>query len=188
MKIILFNGAPGSGKTESAKYFADKYKSLEINFKEPLVDLTKRFYQFSDSDWEHLYKRDNKETVIQEIGKSPRQCLIHVSEEVIKPVFGKGVFGKIIADKIRNISYHSTNTIVCGDCGFIEEVYELVKEFGIENIYLVKLIRGGRTFEGDSRRYISSRMFPDDNYFEIYNAEGLERLYKTLDALARRVL
>lgn len=188
MKIILFNGAPGSGKTESAGYFVDKYKSLEINFKEPLVDLTKRFYQFSDSEWEHLYTRDNKETVVQEIGKSPRQCLIHVSEEVIKPVFGKGVFGKIIADKIRNISYHSTNTIVCGDCGFIEEVYELVKEFGIENIYLVKLIRRGRTFEGDSRKYIDSRMFPDDNYFEIYNGEGLEHLYKSLDAIAERVL
>lgn len=188
MKIILFNGAPGSGKTESARYFADKYKSLEINFKEPLVDLTKRFYQFSDSEWKHFYKRENKETVIQEIGKSPRQCLIHVSEEVIKPVFGNGVFGKIVADRIKNISYHNTDTVVCGDCGFIEEVYELVKEFGIKNIYLVRLIRGGRTFEGDSRGYINSGMFPDDNYFEICNGWGLEYLYKSLDAIAERVL
>ena len=54
-------------------------------------------YCISDAEWEELYTRENKEIPTPKLnGLSPRQAIIHMSEEVIKPNFGKDYIGKWI--------------------------------------------------------------------------------------------
>lgn len=81
---------------------------------------------------------------------SPRQALIHVSENIIKPQFGKQFFGESLANKIN--ASEATYTFV-PDSGFLEEMQALVNEGFIVNV--IRIHRNGLTFDGDSRRYLT---------------------------------
>lgn len=159
-KVIILNGAIGSGKDEIAKYLVSKYKGklyLDVNkkqFKDPLIELTKKFYGLSHNEWELLSSRDYKEKPHATLhGMSPRNALIHVSENVIKPVFGKDIFGKLT---LQNLS---EGINIFSDGGFKEEIIPIIKELGSSEVVVVKLLRSGYNFDGDSRTYLTKDMF-----------------------------
>ena len=82
-------------------------------------------------------------------GKSPRQFMIWISEDVIKPQFGEQYFGRIMAENVRD----SQVPIIVTDGGFPEEVKPLVSD-GIQ-VNICRLHRTGYTFDGDSRNYLN---------------------------------
>jgi hypothetical protein len=94
--------------------------------------------------------RDEKEIPRDQLGgRSPRQALIYVSEEVVKPAFGQDYFGRYAAQRLTPGALH-----IFSDGGFIKEIQPVIDAVGPENLLLVQLHRDGFSFEGDSRRYI----------------------------------
>jgi len=165
--ILLFNGPPSSGKSEAARYVSTSFGAKEFNFKDKLIALTKEIYNISDEEWLKYYNREDKDTKVipNADGKTARETLIFVSEGIIKPLFGKDYFGKCAVEAIRN----SEKMIVCGDCGFDQEVLPVVNHFGKDNVFLVRIHRKGCSFVNDSRNWISKWLFNQENIFNVTN-------------------
>ena len=101
---------------------------------------------------------------------------------MVKPCYGKDIFGKIAAYKIAE-EFQLVDTeilsdrdlYVFSDCGFDAEIHHVLKLFGNENALLIRISKEGSTYEGDSRSYIE---LPDvltidiHNYYEEYVIPG----------------
>jgi len=85
------------------------------------------------------------------LGFSPRSFLIHISEVLCKPYFGKEYFGTLAAGAIKKVLQQSN--AVFSDGGFPDEINAVYRMYG-KSIVIVRLSREGYTFEGDSRDYV----------------------------------
>ena len=153
-KVVLLNGPPNSGKDAGAEYLCQRYSAFtHKEFKQKLFELVWLIYDIPEHHWWSIYTRDLKDQP-QEIlsGLSPREALIKVSEEVIKPKYGKDYFGQ---SAVRNLEPGCTN--VFSDSGFVEEAQPLIDSVGQENILLIKLVGRG-TFEGDNLKYFDIKI------------------------------
>ena len=152
--IIIFNGPPGSGKDEAASYF--KHQGFKhVSFKYVLFKETIEYFGVPH-DW---FMRDYNDRKIKERpesalrGFSRREALIHVSEEIIKPVKGLDFFGVCVAKEVRDdVNY------CISDGGFVEELIPIINKIGTENIVLVQLTRDGCDYSADSRRYFDGNL------------------------------
>lgn len=157
MQIILFNGPPGAGKdTAVAAYEAlgRRYNTERRKFASAVkIGAHALFGLFNDRG--QPYPADTFEAVKNQPrdefwGMSPREAYIWYSEEVMKPKFGPGIFGRIEARKLKPGRIH-----LFSDSGFAPEAEEIAAIAGRRNMFLVRLYREGCTFEKDSRSYIS---------------------------------
>lgn len=182
--VVLFNGPPASGKSEAARYVSVAFGAKKFNFKDKLITLTKEIYNISNEEWMDYYSRDNKDTKVipKADGKTAREALIFVSEGIIKPLFGKNYFGKCAIENIKN----SEKMLVCGDCGFDQEVMPVINHFGRDNVYLVKIHRKGCSFKNDSRNWVSEYLFNDENIFNIFNNMD-DQFYKDIDNILFKI-
>src|SRR5690625_815823 len=97
VEVILFNGPPGTGKDTAADYVVSLYKgckeynAIKLQFKDKLISLLCNIYEVHPKYVELLLRDPKKKEVPNENfdGLSIRQALIKVSEEVIKPNYGK---------------------------------------------------------------------------------------------------
>jgi len=167
-KVILFNSPANSGKDFAVEYLSKQYRVFPFSFKQKLIEITKDIYSLTDEDIAFFSSREQKELRQHKlIGRSWRQALIHVSEDVIKPAFGDEYFG---TSAVKYIQQNSKNEIVaCGDCGFVAEINPLITAFGAENMFLVRIESEGCSFDGDSRTYVDHPEIPDENYITISN-------------------
>ena len=83
MILIGLCGAAGSGKGEVAKRLAASHKFSEISFADPLYEAVSAIVG-RPVDW--LKDRNNKESVIPWVGKSPRELL-----QLLGTEFGRGM-------------------------------------------------------------------------------------------------
>lgn len=152
--IIILNGPPGCGKDTIAAYLTGhRYPAVKASFKQPMFDIAFsmlgvcRYDEFMD-----LYNDREQKEKPQVIlgGKSPRQFMIWISEDVMKPVFGDHYFGRRMVEEIHEM--YRDLTVVISDGGFPEEIKPLVKA-GHE-VHICRLHRDGFTFAGDLRDYI----------------------------------
>lgn len=152
--IIILNGPPGCGKDTIAAYLTGhRYPAVKASFKQPMFDIAfsmlgvYRYDEFMD-----LYNDREQKEKPQVIlgGKSPRQFMIWISEDVMKPVFGEQHFGRRMVEEINEM--YRDLAVVISDGGFPEEIKPLVKA-GHE-VHICRLHRDGFTFAGDSRDYI----------------------------------
>ena len=148
-KLIILNAPKNCGKDVAAEHLVKMFNYRHVEFKAPVEKLVKSFYSLTDKEHELLYRRENKE-VPQSclMNKSIRDCYIHVSENVIKPMFGRDVFGVLLANSLQS------GVSVCSDGGFEDEVEAVAKEIGKDNILVVQIHSEGKSFEGDSRDYL----------------------------------
>ena len=160
---IILNGPPGSGKDTIANLMTElPYpKFNKHQFKEQLyIDTALYFgvdvYTFVD----RATNRANKEVKWLDLKLpfnqilTPREALIHVSENVIKPKHGNSYFGDAAAQAcIKANSQYA----VFSDGGFIEEIKSLLPIY--EHVHLIHLHREGFDFSNDSRNYVMD--FPD---------------------------
>lgn len=175
--IVILNGPPGCGKDTIANAYLEKYPStVLVSFKVPIQRILAALMGCSTEQLLDIYEdRVWKESPNSMLGgMSPRETLIWLSEEVIKPKFGKPFFGRVLASQINgNSNYLST------DGGFAEEIYPLlVKCHELRMpLKIVHVYREGCSFQGDSRNYITT--FPE-YVTELYNNGTVEEAVEKL--------
>lgn len=157
MKVILFNGPAGSGKDTAAGAVWDRYRDCQHHaFKDRLFEITAAIYGIPVEQLTGpMYTRENKEKPYKILGGlSPRQALIKVSEEVIKPSpLGHNFFGEALADSLES------ELTVVPDSGFPCELFPVIDRVGAENVLIVKILRTGYNFDNDSRNYLDQDKF-----------------------------
>lgn len=171
---IVFNGPPGSGKDAICDHLVGKlakngYKHLR--FKDKLFELAMTIYSISEKDFFDIYNdRDMKEQPLDIFyGRSARQVLIHISEVMIKPEFGKNYFGVAAAKTLVN------GINVFSDGGFPEEL-EGIYEATNGHMLIVQLFRDGCDFSNDSRNYINN--FKDVPIVKVDNNGTLDDFFE----------
>ena len=89
---------------------------------------------------------------------SPRQYLIHISENLVKPTMGADFFGVQLAKEIMELFLDGREgPYFVSDSGFVEEALAL-SSLKTE-VTIVRIHRPGYTFEGDSRDYLTQEQF-----------------------------
>jgi len=167
---LVLNGPPNVGKDTLAEELEREMDFQKMSFKTALYEETIRHFgvdrqEFMDRATHRNYKEKHwwaltlpaEDDLLQVL--SPREALIHVSEQVIKPLHGKAFFGKAVA---RDILRSESEFIVMADGGFPEEIAPL--KAVCENVVVVRLHRKGCSFEGDSRDYL----FPEQDSYDVY--------------------
>lgn len=167
--IIILNGPPGSGKDAICNYLVDYWpdcKHLEV--KKRLFELVLSISGMEPGEWWALYdNRITKEKPHPKLANlSPRQFMIHVSESVMKPLFGKDYFGRYAAEQVAK---HHHGMVVFSDGGFPEEV-QLLSAAG--SVHLVHIYREGYSFEGDSRNYLDPNLPYLSTFLRVDQKEG----------------
>lgn len=166
--VVIFNGPPNSGKDSIVdgiielvgRGFSDGSEIHKMSFKDALYITTRAYVikdlkmSFEDANdiIERCKDRNLKDEFYDLIGMTPRQLMIKVSEEVVKPKYGKGYFGKAFLERLSRLSDESEHVILVPDGGFQEEV-SLINSEGIPTV-VIQLHREGTSFKGDSRRYV----------------------------------
>jgi hypothetical protein len=165
-KVVLFNAAPRCGKDIAANWCSKVFGGQHKEFKETLFNIALSIAPMTESRWWEIYLNEDpnlptKDTLLEELGElSQRQFLIRISENWVKPVFGKSYFGIKAAEGITQGNYFFS------DSGFKEEAIPLIDKVGEENILLVKIYRPGHTFSGDSRNYLPEKLFKYNAWIE----------------------
>lgn len=149
MVALLFNGPPGSGKDAACSHLEEELGFKHLTFKRQLFLETIEHYGVSEDWFMGGYDREGKERPEELLGGlSRRGALIHVSEDLVKPVHGKEYFGEKLAQQAVGES------LICvSDSGFVEEAKPLLRFLG-NDLVVVRLLRDGCDFSIDSRRYI----------------------------------
>lgn len=153
--ILILNGPPGCGKDTIAKILRDEYRAVVTTFKHSLYKETADYYNINSTVVQDLCSSRKTKDIGADVfdGKTPRQALIYVSENVIKPKYGKDYFGKCAAKRIteaKQIAIIPINFIVFSDGGFVEEILPLQE---IDDVLVIHL-HGRGDFSNDSRNYI----------------------------------
>lgn len=158
-QVIIFNGPPGSGKDEACRFLVSHFGFKHLSFKHQLFVETIKLFDVNEQWFMDGYEdRDIKERPEELLGgRSRRQALIYTSEDVLKPKFGKGIFGEQASKQINSVSDYCFS-----DGGFTEELVPIINTAGAENVCLVQLLRDGSSFANDSRRYINGTNFIDE--------------------------
>lgn len=176
-KVIILNAPPNAGKDTIAEVLCERLEGQHCEFKAALYETTLDYYglpsyftkYFTDRALKEVpnrmfmeelpvinttnlctFTRSVKEYIKVYFAKplSPREALIHVSEDIIKPVEGKDYFGKKAAEGLKD------GWNIFSDGGFIEELQPIIDEVGKEHVYIIRFSRKGCSFEGDSRDYL----------------------------------
>ena len=183
--VVILNAPPGAGKDTLAcdydwvtdvgnlllnEWQHDRHsvfnsEPIKEEFKQPLrsiaydVVLTVYGNEVAKEFLYRLLDRELKEEAWEKLGgMSPRQFLIYTSENYVKVCFGGNIFGKIAARSVVEVPVYlrTGGTIhIFSDGGFAEEIDEVVKAVGAENVYIFQWSADGCSFKGDSRRYLT---------------------------------
>lgn len=153
MKVVLFNGPPGSGKDSAGEALATSFKGAFVyKFAEALKLATHALFGEEDQPAHAFEKR--KGTPLDEFfGMTPRATYIKVSETAVKPAFGRDFFGKVLAKQLRRAP-SLVEIAAITDSGFDYEAAPVIEAAGRQNVLLIRVHRRGKTFDGDSRSYI----------------------------------
>jgi hypothetical protein len=169
-KITIFNCPPRAGKDVVRKFLQENFNFHGGEFKDTLFDIAFSVSRVPKDVWFERYNTsytgvDGITVNMKDVpwdrlnGMSQRQFLIKISEEWVKPAFGKNWFGKALAfDISEEVAHEVVNlNFAISDGGFNEEIAPLIDVFGEENVRIFQWTRNGVTFEsvGDSRRFIT---------------------------------
>ena len=177
-KVIILNGAPSTGKDAIAFLFQEKLGWEKKEVKQELFSIALSLSGVSEEDWFTRY--DDREGNLKEAswsrlgGLSQREFSIKISEDWMKPVFGKDVFGIKAAEGVVN---SEGDVFVFSDGGFQEELDAMISVLGEDNVLLIRLHRDGCSFENDSRTHLTHKHSED-----IYNngtiSEAYDRIFQ----------
>lgn len=156
---IILNGPPNCGKDTLGAILVE-YGFVKHAMKDQLyIDTAKEFgvnlyelvrrasdRELKEEPWLELTlpESDSLSRIL-----SPREALIHTSENIIKPTQGDDYFGLAAAEACR---VAGDPLVVFTDGGFQAEIAPLLKTF--HSVVVFRLQREGCSFEGDSRKYL----------------------------------
>lgn len=185
MDVIVLNAPMKSGKD----YLADLLVGImdqngipaaHREVKEMLFSVAIKAAGITPQLWTAIYDRHYKEEpspYLMSDGKhvSPREWMIHCSEDLIKPMFGKHAFGDAAVNALRKDYPEGEGVIIYSDGGFIEEV-ERLSEYAYStggDFMLVRVHREGYGWGIDSRSYLNLALNSVRGYeMDIDNKEG----------------
>lgn len=185
MDVIVLNAPMKSGKD----YLADLLVGImdqngipaaHREVKEMLFSVAIKAAGITPQLWTAIYDRHYKEEpspylMIDGKHVSPREWMIHCSEDLIKPMFGKHAFGDAAVNALRKDYPEGEGVIIYSDGGFIEEV-ERLSEYAYNtggDFMLVRVHREGYGWGIDSRSYLNLALNSVRGYeMDIDNKEG----------------
>ena len=169
MDIFLINGAKRSGKDTAADMIQNELirqygfsRVIQIKAAHPLFNSIPVLFGIDMFVWADMYT-NHKETRVDSLGgMSPREAMIWLSEDVMKPKFGKDHFGKALGRLINRAKFNDrADAVIVSDCGFVIEqqaalglVYSESDDDPNDDVFLIRTLRPGTSFDGDSREYI----------------------------------
>ncbi|QDH46525.1 hypothetical protein LAh8_87 [Aeromonas phage LAh_8] len=158
--VIILNAPPQSGKDTLANVLKKRFPLMrETSFKLPLYHLYCQTVGIDYSDFMDLYNtvgwKDTPNTELN--GKTPRELMIHISENYIKPFFGDTYFGEQVSKQIEFYEYSREEEFswVIPDGGFDSETEHMLKLLG-ERLVCIQFTRDNKNFDNDSRNWIKN--------------------------------
>ena len=191
-KIILLNGPASCGKDTAARLFLERNpNTFSYKMSRPLKEACHTFLGLNGTleELEHLkevpikffvkssYNHWPAMTLVNDHGEMTlRQFYIHMSENVIKPLFGENHFGNLA---VENIAASNQDVVTISDSGFEPEAMPIIDRYGADNVCLIRIHRDGTNFKGDSRGYVS---LPVSTILDIENNSSFDQFSNTLQA------
>lgn len=155
-KILLLNGAPGCGK-DTVAHIINELAGLQTvieKFALPLKMTAGTLHAVSPTEFFEKYDTPEEKDKPQDafFGKTPREVQIAISEDLLKPLHGKDVFGKLMLARLKDVPSHVD--VIISDSGFKEEAETLVEAYGAYKIELWQITPYGKDFSNDSRSIV----------------------------------
>lgn len=191
---VVLNGPPGCGKDTIARIIAEGSDFVLHQFKDALYEHTAKHFAV-DLDKLIHYAQDRvlkDSTSLAGLGsRTPRQALIHVSEDIYKPRYGKQYFGDVEARRVEERARNMAGSlaVIYPDGGFPDEIIRVGDAFDF--IIIIRLHRDGFDFTGDSRDYVylpdtANRISKDVTLFEGEVNNGVRCVESTIRNALRK--
>jgi hypothetical protein len=150
---VAMNGPPQIGKDTLARILIEmkRGKVVSKTLAHMIRAMCANYYQDTrfQTHWDIQGWKDSYQEGLDPGFSTPREALIHFSEEVVKPKFGQDYFAKQFAD---SCAAHKDTLMT--DLGFQVEVDALADAMDL--VVIVQLHHPDFNFENDSRQYITS--------------------------------
>lgn len=157
MYCVIFNGPPESGKDTLSEMLVEHMDSrIDTAVREESLSLPLRKLAYQMAGWTGEYEGDNysdfKRAKFEQFGGATgRQLMIDVSERFLKLCYGEDIMAQMLIARNQNFR----GLLLIRDGGFQLEVDPLIRAYGVENVYIVNIIRPGKDFTNDSREWIN---------------------------------
>lgn len=188
MKIIILNGAPRTGKDTLGNYChgqdslfwidqtsdtapAKAYSFYLESFAQPIKDALITFFSLTSAEYDYFNNEGKDIPSDRLFGKTFRHWCKQFSETLVKPNSTLSAFGDLMVNRIKNNVLSAKFNYIVTDSGFDDEIEPLIKEFGAENISVVKIFMDGHDFTNDTRRYLDCQKLGVREY-HIENVKG----------------
>lgn len=166
MRIILLNGPPSSGKDTAARVLVEEIRrhspngAYDYKFLRMSHPIKRAFAGLVDrpiDEWGNVEEWEGIKDLPSELleGTSYRQWQINFSEKLMKPTYGKDIFGRIFCETLYPLYNEQWDgDVIVPDCGFQVESDCVVNLLPGVDVLLMKLKRAGTNFDKDSRGYV----------------------------------
>lgn len=174
--IFILNAPPQTGKDTIAAEVLRRTDAGTCAMKDPMFQVFCATVGLGYYEFMELYETPGWKDSPQGItnGETPRELMIHISENFVKPFFGDDYYGKALAKQIEDVENQldGQRSWVIPDGGFQGE-FDAFKRIHGDRVILIRMEREGkREFSGDSRNWI---------YDVRDTPEGLEEYGKWFD-------
>lgn len=177
LQVFFFCGPPRSGKDTLANHPLLREQGFKLWHGKMahhlFLALMATRTDISPWRWEELREKAKEIPQPEFLGRTMREVMIQFSEKWMKPTYGKDIFGRVLLHDITHRERHSDQSIpralLISDSGFREEADPLINHFGAENCHIVRVVRPGYSFRGDSRSWWNH---PDVAVFTLVNVDG----------------
>jgi hypothetical protein len=193
--VFILNGPSKSGKNMLTDWANEKLKAVyPFSFAAPL----KRICAHIIWGAEHvgfdqlalLEQNKDKEGYGCLEAVTPRDILIALSEDVIKPLCGQEYFGRVAMMRlVYLIEKHGAECFIASDGGFAVELDPIIRFFGSGNVFVINLCREGCTYESDSRGYLTPEQFSSPpSFLTLHNNGTPEEVRESFSDLITKVM
>lgn len=170
---IILNGPPGCGKDTIANLMAGSCKKRQ--FKDALYEHTAKHFEIDLDKFIHYASdRDLKDSrsLAGLGGRTPREALIYISEQIFKPRYGNAYFGECEASRLHSLFGNAEGfvNVVYPDGGFEDEITPVESFF--DHVVIIRLHRDGFDFSNDSRSYIYLPDTVKRSSFDVHLKDG----------------
>ena len=178
--VIYVNGFKRSGK-DTVGEILHKHRHVSL-FKAatPLYKAIQEVFSLSEGEWMDMYENAKEKPSQALYGMTPREAMIWLSEDVMKPKFGDDFFGVSLGKRIMN---SQCDVAVVTDSGYAKEIAACMNALPFHQHHLIYLYRTGTTNKGDSREIIN----PCDLGLDVEHYEPIPN-NGTIEVLAKEVL
>lgn len=157
MYIVAFNGPPQCGKDTAARMLQKRINAASgcaiiQHLSTPLRHIAANMVNWTLTDYNY---ESFKTTHFPGFNMTGRQLMISVSEDFLKPKFGKRIMADMLMASLSPDFDYNRNVIILADSGFQEETNAVCEHVGSANLYVINVHRDGCSFAGDAREWVS---------------------------------